>query len=163
MSKSSLALKDAIRKRDGYRCVDCGRTQESLQDRPPVNHTIQKRLHVHRIEADGPYSFENCKTVCPSCHTRYRRDYNDGFPDGYHRPMSNSEIWCLMRMNRWDNGHVAVALRIAESVVFSWFRYKGPRPTLEQSKKLRLLFEEAKGRTRKNRGPVWRAKRKSSA
>ncbi len=74
-------IKNAIRRRDKFRCVDCGLTQRALRERAKlVRHRAQRRLHVHRIQADGPYSFENCKTVCPSCHCKYRRDYTGEMP-----------------------------------------------------------------------------------
>ncbi len=50
-------LKEAIRKRDNYKCVDCGRSQP-----------LYRRHPVHRVVPGGTYSFENCETLCYSCH-----------------------------------------------------------------------------------------------
>lgn len=93
-----LALKEAIRRRDGYRCVDCGERQQKWANRGGQRRW--KKLHVHRIQADGPYSFENCKTLCPSCHCKYRRDYTGELPP---------------RPKRW----------IKQGIVFSFLEHKG--------------------------------------
>ena len=78
-----LELKESIRRRDNYRCVDCGITQRQMVCRllaEGKGHLRQRKLQVHRIIPDGPYSFENCKTVCSPCHSKYRRDLTGEFP-----------------------------------------------------------------------------------
>lgn len=69
------AIKDAVRARDGHRCTDCGITGPEHAARITGPGSRTKTLHVHRLIADGAYSLENCKTVCPTCHCKYRRDY----------------------------------------------------------------------------------------
>ncbi len=67
-------LKESIRARDSYCCVDCGITQDEYVRQLGIGNG-PRRLDVHRQIADGPYNFENCKTLCRSCHCAYRRDY----------------------------------------------------------------------------------------
>lgn len=65
-------IKEAIRQRDGYRCVDCGRSQEEVNAQ--TGSLSFKRLDVHRTIRDGQYSLENCVTVCRKCHKRRHFD-----------------------------------------------------------------------------------------
>lgn len=55
------SIKESIRERDGYRCVDCGRTQRG------------RRLDVHRLvpgRLGGEYTAKNCVTLCRRCHRK---------------------------------------------------------------------------------------------
>lgn len=56
-----LAFREAVLKRDGYACVNCGRNDppESLD----AHHLIERRLWT-----DGGYHVDNGVTVCPICH-----------------------------------------------------------------------------------------------
>lgn len=54
------AIRDAVKRRDGYRCVDCG--------------TTNTMLHAHHIVSlykGGTNDLWNLKTVCESCHASY--------------------------------------------------------------------------------------------
>jgi len=54
-------LKDAIRKRDGYKCQMCGSLQEALEI----------KLSVHHIDYDkGNCDPENLISICTSCHAK---------------------------------------------------------------------------------------------
>lgn len=60
-TRSDTKLKEAVRKRDHYQCVECGLKQG------------KRRLSVHRITPQilgGEYTMENCITVCEPCHRR---------------------------------------------------------------------------------------------
>lgn len=75
---TTVEIKEQVRARDGYKCVKCGLTQEEFARRQRLalgNRSIcMERLHVHRRVQDGEYSLENCETLCPSCHSKQRRD-----------------------------------------------------------------------------------------
>lgn len=62
-TKEILELKESIRKRDGYKCQKCGKTQEqNLKE-------INKKLSVHHIDGDDTNNVEeNMITYCNSCH-----------------------------------------------------------------------------------------------
>lgn len=57
-------VKDAVRARDGYRCVECGMTQrQHLAERG-------RQLEVHRLVPGAPYSVEGTVTLCKPCHAK---------------------------------------------------------------------------------------------
>lgn len=58
----STAVKEAVRKRDSHRCVDCGLTDEQHQRK------YGRNLDVHRLLPGCVYSLEHCVTLCKSCH-----------------------------------------------------------------------------------------------
>jgi hypothetical protein len=65
--KFNKELKEEVRKRDGYRCKECGYSQEELG----------YKLPVHHIDYDKKNSvLDNLITLCRSCHaqTLYKRD-----------------------------------------------------------------------------------------
>lgn len=62
-------VKNAVRCRDGYRCVECGMTQaQHLADRG-------RQLEVHRVVPDAPYTVEGTVTLCKPCHAKKRRGF----------------------------------------------------------------------------------------
>jgi len=62
-----LKIKAAVRERDGYRCRQCGCTQEQhLQQHGRI-------LEVHRLAPGAPYSVDGCVTLCRICHGPKRR------------------------------------------------------------------------------------------
>ncbi len=63
-------LKAAIRERDGNKCTECGISNDDHLEK------CGKSLHVHRIIADWKYCFQNCTTLCTSCHPKYARALN---------------------------------------------------------------------------------------
>lgn len=58
----NLGLKDRIRARDGYKCRQCGMTQEEHKKR------FGRILNVHRKDERYGYYFRNCITLCQPCH-----------------------------------------------------------------------------------------------
>lgn len=80
-----LDVKESIRERDGYRCVDCGRTQRG------------RRLDVHRLvpgRLGGRYTPENCVTLCRKCHRARHKKYK--VP---HHRLHLSEGWANVLAN----------------------------------------------------------------
>jgi 5-methylcytosine-specific restriction endonuclease McrA len=59
---TSHQIKDAVRKRDGFRCVQCQMTRKQHHDRYGFD------LDVHRLEPGSKYTIDGCVTVCRSCH-----------------------------------------------------------------------------------------------
>lgn len=55
-------IKEAVRKRDGYRCRDCGMTQDEHIA------ATGKALDVHRLFPGFGYTIYWCVTLCRSCH-----------------------------------------------------------------------------------------------
>lgn len=55
-------VKRKVRKRDGYRCTDCGITEEAYRA------VCGKSLEVHRIQPGTPYTVEGARTLCGRCH-----------------------------------------------------------------------------------------------
>lgn len=63
-------LKDAIRDRDGNRCVDCSITIDAHIE------WFGSTLAVHRLEPGSEYTMEGCVTVCRLCHAKRHRGIN---------------------------------------------------------------------------------------
>lgn len=57
-----LEIKATVRSRDGYRCVDCGMTNDEHLS------IYGRALEVHRKEPGSAYSVDGCETVCKGCH-----------------------------------------------------------------------------------------------
>jgi hypothetical protein len=70
-----LDIKEQVRKRDGYKCRDCGMTsEESLE-------VYGKELDVHRLIPGSSYGPPWCVTLCRKCHAK--------------KPKKTAEaIWC---------------------------------------------------------------------
>lgn len=57
-----VALKRAVRERDGFRCVECGMTNEEHLAKSGTS------LQVHRLVPRSRYTLEGCVTLCHKCH-----------------------------------------------------------------------------------------------
>ncbi len=60
--RSDLDIKEAVRARDGYRCRDCGMTQEEHLKQ------YEQILEVHRLIPGIGYEVGVCVTLCVNCH-----------------------------------------------------------------------------------------------
>src|SRR5262245_39658434 len=60
-------IKAAVRERDGYKCRQCGCSQEKHMQR------YGRILEVHRLAPGAPYSVDGCVTLCKPCHGPKRR------------------------------------------------------------------------------------------
>lgn len=63
-ASGTFGVKNAVRARDGHKCVECGITNKKhLRIRG-------RSLHVHRQIPGSPYTVEGCITLCHWCHCR---------------------------------------------------------------------------------------------
>lgn len=71
---SEHRVKAFVRKRDKYRCRDCGMTANEHREK------FGKNLHVHRVFAGWIYHPSICVTLCRTCHAAKKgREQNDTF------------------------------------------------------------------------------------
>lgn len=61
---TELEIKATVRQRDGYRCVDCGRTQDECAGR------FVRLLDTHRLVPGSPYTPTGTVSLCRRCHKR---------------------------------------------------------------------------------------------
>ena len=61
-SREVLLIKAAVRKRDDYRCKDCGISNNEYMEK------TGRLLEVHRIVPGSLYTVEGCETLCQQCH-----------------------------------------------------------------------------------------------
>jgi hypothetical protein len=57
-------VKDAVRERDGYRCVRCGVTNERNRE------VYGRQLDVRLRRPGSLYTVDGCETVCRACNVR---------------------------------------------------------------------------------------------
>lgn len=64
MDGDSIArkIKNAVRDRDGQKCVQCGMTAEEHRAKRG------RTLSVHRLNPGEPYEADRCVTLCEQCH-----------------------------------------------------------------------------------------------
>jgi hypothetical protein len=77
-----LTVKAAVRERDGYRCTDCGMTNEE--------HRVQygKSLDVHRLVPGSAYTPDGCVTLCRKCHaSKPKRPAGQGECSSFRPPL----------------------------------------------------------------------------
>ncbi len=61
-------IKQMVRERDGFKCFDCGMTQEQ--------HLLKygSDLQVHRMDKRAAYDLTHCVTLCYPCHGSVKRN-----------------------------------------------------------------------------------------
>jgi hypothetical protein len=64
---NALQVKAAVRKRDGYRCTQCGATNDEHFAE------YRRQLEVHRLTPGSAYTVEDSITVCRPCHHKLTR------------------------------------------------------------------------------------------
>jgi DNA-binding transcriptional regulator YiaG len=135
-TKDLADIKAAVRARDGYRCVRCGKTEERY-----VFRGRRRQLSVHRKVPGSEYSLEGCETLCASCHRVVHKElgtYKNRRYPRHPRPsrVSPEEISELMRLRNWSIEDLAKNLVISGSGVRSWLRRRtnprGPAGILMQ-------------------------------
>lgn len=62
MTQDASKIKREIRQRDGWRCTECGLSDEEHHE------LYGKTLEVHRIIPGSSYDLEGCTTLCRACH-----------------------------------------------------------------------------------------------
>lgn len=67
-------IKHDVRERDGFKCTQCGATNEEHQA------AYGRQLDVHRVVPGSVYTVEGCITVCRSCHGKLPKRQS-GQPD----------------------------------------------------------------------------------
>ena len=63
-AKRIIAIKKAIKKRDGYKCVECGTTRQQHCE------AFGQDLDVHRIVPGSKYTVDGGVTLCRPCHIK---------------------------------------------------------------------------------------------
>jgi hypothetical protein len=64
MTMNEFAVKNFVRARDGYKCVDCGMTADEHK------RNTGRTLDVHRMTQGSKYTVDDCVTLCRSCHAK---------------------------------------------------------------------------------------------
>jgi hypothetical protein len=70
---TELEIKEAVRVRDGHKCLDCGMTAEEHKEK------FDTKLHVHRLVPGMTYTPGWCVTLCQTCHGKKPKKMEDGF------------------------------------------------------------------------------------
>src|SRR5262245_52577978 len=70
---TELAIKDNVRIRDGFKCRDCGMTQDEHLEK------FGRILDVHRVLPGIVYREESCVTLCRDCHGKKPRRTGEAF------------------------------------------------------------------------------------
>jgi hypothetical protein len=107
-----LIIKDAVRRRDGYRCTKCGISNADHLTR------YSKTLHVHRLDPGSVYTVEGCETLCYQCHagepkkvrveTRLAAELRAAVaplvPDADVARVAEAAKWTVADLRRWLKG-----------------------------------------------------------
>jgi hypothetical protein len=70
---SDAKIKELVRERDGYKCRDCGMSDEDHQEK------FDQTLEVHRLVPGVEYGQTWCVTLCCDCHKKKIRKTGDAF------------------------------------------------------------------------------------
>ncbi len=96
-------VKISVRKRDRYRCVECGMTaQEHLEQ-------FDRNLEVHRVVPGSVYTVDGCITLCRICH--------NGKPKS---PRGSKLGWRMVRIRRIFLPFVEQAIEENSQTLTEW-------------------------------------------
>ena len=93
-------IKALVRKRDGYRCRDCGMTDEDHIEKNG------RSLDVHRLLPGVRYSPHSCITLCRACHGKKPRTIEQALfspESGLH--------WYILNAYDREDAHIIDRLR----------------------------------------------------
>lgn len=96
---TEVQIKAAVRERDGFKCVDCGITNDAYLL------TNKRALDVHRLKPRSRYVVEGCVTLCLSCHKKRHGAINRSAAGG---PGKHRLVFIAHR--NWRAVRVAAAL-----------------------------------------------------
>jgi cytochrome c553 len=123
-----IDLKKAVRARDGFRCAQCGLTNDEHRQR------TGKQLEVHRLEPGSLYTMEGCVTLCRQCHgpqPRRKRGQPDLAHPGKMQAWIDADVFDALD-DYTDGAEPRVSKTAAiESALKDFLRKQGfwPRPT----------------------------------
>ncbi len=88
MIMNEFNVKNAVRNRDGRKCVDCGMTEKEHRKK------TGRTLDVHRLVPDSVYAVDGCIALCMVCHkARHGQEFSfDDFQKSTKRKVS---VWKL--------------------------------------------------------------------
>jgi hypothetical protein len=99
------SIKAAVRERDGYRCRDCGISEEEHVK------ATGKGLHVHRVFPGSAYRTDLCATLCESCHGSKPRRMDHAFWAS--NPSRTGLFFCVWSLYDPDDRALHAALQCA--------------------------------------------------
>jgi hypothetical protein len=133
-------VKEAVRKRDGYKCPNCGCTQE--------DHLLlmEQQLQVHRVIPGSAYTMKGCLTLCQHCHAKaHRLDVSETVEEaeGDRRKelLKALEPYQAEAQALWENGR-----RLAEELRTEEGRRKHAKLWARLSPRMRLRLSGSNGK-----------------
>ncbi len=116
--KSEGKVKAAVRKRDGYRCRDCGISAREHAERFGTD------LHVHRVFAGWAYEMDHCISLCRACHAAKKNHEEDDTYSiifNYYEPRDRNLLLRLAQEARRRGTNLPRAM---EDSLFDFFRQR---------------------------------------
>lgn len=104
-------IKELVRLRDGYKCVQCGMTNEAHIAR------YGKSMDVHRRERGSRYTIDGCETVCKKCHAK-RHDHDFG-----REPRPVDRVGLRLELSIDDRNRLLVAAARAGKSMATYLRH----------------------------------------
>lgn len=112
-------IKDAVRERDGQRCVDCGMTADEHIS------LYGKTLDVHRKVPGSEYSVDGCETVCKRCHGPREKLPAGTYPKNLRYVALPIDLWQQLK-NLADSEDRSISAT-AKRIVKKFFSEQPPR------------------------------------